>query len=682
MYYPWLDVPVLTAPMLIAAIALLHVFVSHYAVGGGLLLAIENRRALRDGDSEYRAYLKKHAGHFVALTLTYGAITGVGIWFFIGLASPLATEVLIKTFVFGWAIEWCFFLLEIVSGLAFYYFWDKFSPGASVFVGMTYAFSAWISLVLITGITSFMLNSSGVVDNWESTDSFWHAFLNAQFVPQTVARTGCALTLSSFYFLFHASLFCKNSSVCENVTRRMRIPAFLGVFLLAFGVAGWFYFLPESSLATLERASATNIFSGLFIGIIAAIFLILIFGPVAKPKQTSVGMTLALSLLGIAGVAVGEFVREAVRKPYVVDRVVYSNQIMRGDVKRMRQEGLLYTGVWTNWLLDELQEKEEYQNLTISSEKFLNRPSNHIVRIEPKPVDDGEQENLDDVSPQPSDLETSPNATDDLVSYVGQTAAMTQYPVGGSAFTPVATPLQRAANEVNAQNQTVDGGSYQQQTLDNQRSLQPVPSNGTRETQNVVNTIPVAANATIPSELNEEIVPDATDGLQETRTVQASVREMDESLNGPIGYGNPSLLSLNDDDRRTLGRAVFMYHCNCCHAEKKGYSAIAPLLAGRSIDDIKNLALELNHTHYYMPPWAGTEVEAELLAEFLDSIKPAYPKNVFQETLPKKVRKERKPKNNEQELEESELNETADPEGSFDVESASGALLDPVDELP
>ena len=49
MYYPWLDVPFLTSPMLIAAIALLHVFVSHYAVGGGLLLACENSRALRKG---------------------------------------------------------------------------------------------------------------------------------------------------------------------------------------------------------------------------------------------------------------------------------------------------------------------------------------------------------------------------------------------------------------------------------------------------------------------------------------------------------------------------------------------------------------------------------------------------------------------------------------------------------
>jgi hypothetical protein len=38
MHYPWWYVPHLTSPMLIAAIAVVHVLVSHYAVGGGLFL--------------------------------------------------------------------------------------------------------------------------------------------------------------------------------------------------------------------------------------------------------------------------------------------------------------------------------------------------------------------------------------------------------------------------------------------------------------------------------------------------------------------------------------------------------------------------------------------------------------------------------------------------------------------
>ena len=68
----------------------------------------------------YLDYLKRHARFFILLTVVFGAITGVGIWWTIGLTSPLATEVLIRTFVFGWATEWVFFVVEITSAFIFH----------------------------------------------------------------------------------------------------------------------------------------------------------------------------------------------------------------------------------------------------------------------------------------------------------------------------------------------------------------------------------------------------------------------------------------------------------------------------------------------------------------------------------------------------------------------------------
>ena len=79
MHYPWWYVPYLTAPMLIAVIAVVHVLVSHYAVGGGLFLAVEVGYAYRTGDRRYLDYLKRHAAFFILLTVVFGAITGVGI---------------------------------------------------------------------------------------------------------------------------------------------------------------------------------------------------------------------------------------------------------------------------------------------------------------------------------------------------------------------------------------------------------------------------------------------------------------------------------------------------------------------------------------------------------------------------------------------------------------------------
>lgn len=664
MYYPWLDVPVLTAPMLIAIVALFHVFVSHFAVGGGILLAWENSRALKNGDNDYRAYLKKLVGFFLTLTLTFGAVTGVAIWFVIGVASPLATEVLIKTFVWGWAIEWCFFFLEIVSGLAFYYFWEKLSPRASVFVGWTYAFSAWISLVLITAITAFMLNTSGLIKDWEETSVFWHAFLNVQFIPQTIARSGCALTLSSFYFLLHASLFAGSSEIRERVTRHMVLPSFLGIFTLILGVVGWAWFLPESSLATIERCAATNIFTGMFFGIVTLIIVLLFCGPTINPRSTSVATSTALLCLGIAGVSVGEFMREAVRKPYIVDRVVYSDQLMRDDIAKTRQDGILYTGVWTNYLLDRLQAKEEYLDLKISSEAWLQRPSKRVKRITPSvdSTDEGIKEQ-NELNNPPMESSTVDEELEEQIAkdkhhvFINQTVASI---LGGrceqetvcDVFDTNATLSQcnreiksfqgdertdlSEQNVILRDNERIVGVGMKRQAVlivHNDTNLAV-----TEDKQQIV--IPPVSGDFSHSGLHNDSVFDDNIETNDSEIAEQTFSsiEQDEEIFGIPAYGNPDLLKLSVVDRLLLGRAVFLHHCNCCHAEKKGYSAISPMITGLTKDDLKYLALELNYSHYYMPPWAGTEVEAELLAEYLVSISSKYPRNIFQKKKSKVLR--------------------------------------------
>jgi hypothetical protein len=101
---------------------------SHFAVGGGLFLVMTERRARRTHDHDLLAYVRRHSRFFVLLTLVFGALTGVGIWFVIGLVHPSATSMLIQLFVWFWAIEWTFFVVEIVAALAYHYGWDRLAP--------------------------------------------------------------------------------------------------------------------------------------------------------------------------------------------------------------------------------------------------------------------------------------------------------------------------------------------------------------------------------------------------------------------------------------------------------------------------------------------------------------------------------------------------------------------------
>ena len=149
MNYPIWDVS-FGAGLLIALVAGLHVFVSHFAVGGGLFLVLTERKALKNHDHALLNWLKAHTKFFVLLTVVYGAVSGVGIWFTIGLISPAATSNLIHIFVWGWAIEWVFFFLEITAALLYLAGWDKLSPKLHQWYGWIYFWAAFaLSLIHI-----------------------------------------------------------------------------------------------------------------------------------------------------------------------------------------------------------------------------------------------------------------------------------------------------------------------------------------------------------------------------------------------------------------------------------------------------------------------------------------------------------------------------------------------------
>ena len=511
MHYPWWYVPGATAPMLIALIATVHVLVAHYAVGGGFFLAVETSFAYRTGNQAYLAYLRRHAQFFILLTVVFGAITGVGIWWTIGLASPLATQVLIQTFVFGWAMEWVFFVLEITSAFGFFYFWGRLPPGVHRAFGWIYAWAAWISLVLITGITGFMLHPGRWLEPGHR--SFWIAFFNPPLVPQVVARTGGALLLSSLYVYLHAAWALRQEvGLRELVAQRSARPALLGAALLLVGGGWWAVFLPESARALLPAAAALNILLALAVAISALVVVLVYLGPMKNPGWLSVGFAGTLWLLGLAGFSVGEFIREAVRKPYIIYNVVFGHQVFPEQVVRMREQGFLESGLWTRaWMA------AHYPQVFVS------------------------------------DMAATPQAG------VLPSAIAAQEGIAPAAFSPA---------------------------------------------------------------FSSSSTPEAAPG---GRTSLAGP-EGRLSMVGPGGrIDEARLLQLSQADQVQIGRVLFMYHCNDCHAERDGYSPAGRLLQGRPKPMVVELVRHLHEHRFAMPPWSGSEEEAQVLAEYLATITPPRP---------------------------------------------------------
>jgi mono/diheme cytochrome c family protein len=332
--------------LLIALVAIVHVFISHFAVGGGLFLVLSERRARRDGDTAFLEYLKGLSRFFAVLTLVAGAVTGVGIWFTIALVNPAATSSLINTFVWGWAIEWTFFVAEIAAAMVYYYGWDRLSPKVHMTVGWIYFANAWLSLVIINGILTYMLTPGA----WLETRGFWAGFFNPTYFPSVIARTLISMGLAGMYALLVASR-STDVDLKERVARwaglRWVLPsaALLVPSLIWYMVAAASAGVPVaeilgaadgSPLAVLGAMLTVDPTSGQPIaqqGVRAAVFatvaVVLLTLAIATVLRRSYGVVATALLMAAGFVAFGgaEWSREDLRKPWVIGNYMFVNSV-------------------------------------------------------------------------------------------------------------------------------------------------------------------------------------------------------------------------------------------------------------------------------------------------------------------------------------------------------------------
>lgn len=342
MEYPAWYVPGLGATMLIPVVSLVHVLVSHFAVGGGILLWLGIRRAHAERDDAFLAYLKSLTRFFVLITVVFGAITGVGIWWTIALASPQATSTLIHAFVFGWATEWVTFVVEIVAAFGLFYYWDRLTDRGREWVAFTYAVAAWLSLAIITGILSFMLSTS----TWPETFGFWDGFLNITFLPSVVARTGGALAITGLYFFLHVSFTRQAERVRDRVVTWASRWSFVGIGLIAAGGLWWLLAAPDYVQAKVLAAPAVLIISFVSVGATLLLTAAIAYGPGFRTDWLTPPLAALLFALGATGLFSGEFLREAGRKPYTVERYLFSNNVMLDQILEISHDGYVNTARW------------------------------------------------------------------------------------------------------------------------------------------------------------------------------------------------------------------------------------------------------------------------------------------------------------------------------------------------
>jgi mono/diheme cytochrome c family protein len=337
MDYPPFLVPTIGGSWLIGANAIVHVIIAHLAVGGGLLIVMTEQIAARRDDALWLAFARKQSVVLVLLSSVLGALTGVGIWFTIGLVQPAATASLIHNFVWGWAIEWVFFIVEMAAALLYVATWDKISRATHLRIGWIYFAAAYLSLVVINGIITFMLTPG----RWIETKAFWDGFFNPTYWPSLALRTGIALLLAGVYgWILAARLPAEPAR--PGLVRYLGSWSLAGVALSLGGFAWWLVQVPAAARdLVLPAGSLLRQTLVVGVGALGALALVLVLFSFLVPR--AVGLAPAILALALAALFFGSYerVREGIRKPFVIGQYMYSNGIRMDEVDRLNQQGIL-----------------------------------------------------------------------------------------------------------------------------------------------------------------------------------------------------------------------------------------------------------------------------------------------------------------------------------------------------
>jgi mono/diheme cytochrome c family protein len=278
----------------------------------------------------------------------------------------------VTTFVWAWAIEWTFFAAEIAAAMVYYYGWDRLEPRTHLAIGWVYFAASWASLAEIAGILAFMLTAG----DWPATRSFADGFFNPTYLPMVALRTAIAVGLAGLYVLFAAS-FLRDGELKARVARwsatrwiapaAVLVPATLLWYLAAAGGGG------AAVAETLGATSATPgaLLGALFyaanaghpivrgagrlavLGTLALVLasLVLVAARARRYGRVEAGVLMALGIVSMGG---AEWVREGLRKPWVIDRYMFVNGVRAGgtsaddpfSVEALRRDGVLAASPW------------------------------------------------------------------------------------------------------------------------------------------------------------------------------------------------------------------------------------------------------------------------------------------------------------------------------------------------
>ncbi|MFE8035290.1 cytochrome c [Thiohalocapsa marina] len=327
LYPTWFE-PGVGSGWIIGIIATVHVLFSHTAVGAAIFFAFLASYAHRNDRPDLLEFIRRYGLFLLVFSYVLGSITGPGIWYSTTVGSPRGISALIHNFVWMWATEWVFFVIEVIGVYMLVYLASRVDRQTHLRLSIIFGLTSYTTMLVIVGILSFMM-WPGKAD-WFTDTGVLNGFFGANTFAQLAMRTAFMFTMTAVVGGIVAAGF-KDAQFKRDVARKL---AWLGIGSAILGVLFFRWYmatLPETATLIMSNRMPEWFPIGV-IGMlvaVAAYFIMTLLQPRALVATGAVAMTLVVLVFGLWP---GEVTRESIRKPWVAGQYVYSNQVIGRDV--------------------------------------------------------------------------------------------------------------------------------------------------------------------------------------------------------------------------------------------------------------------------------------------------------------------------------------------------------------
>ena len=329
--YPMWYEPGIGSGWIIGVIATLHVLFSHTSVGAAILFAVLAYIGYRDNRPELIEFIKKYGLFLLVFSYVLGSITGPGIWYSTTVGSPRGISALIHTFVWKWATEWVFFVIEVIGIYMLVYLVGKVSVKTHMKIAVIFGIASYGTMVIIIGILSFMMWPGQ--EKWITDGGYLNAFYGEHTFAALAVRTAFMFTMAAVVGgIIAAGL--KDKVFKRWLVTRLSIVGIGSVIVGSLLFVWYMNTLPESAYLVYENRVPESFIPMVLtvLALIMAYFIVTLIQPKFVTATVASIATVAILVLGLWP---GETIRESIRKPWVAGQYVYGNQIIGRDVPGM-----------------------------------------------------------------------------------------------------------------------------------------------------------------------------------------------------------------------------------------------------------------------------------------------------------------------------------------------------------